>query len=276
MKKFFMDLLKSKNTARKASAIAIIVTALLLAAALLTLSVFLIASSLKKNDGDVVDNSDTVRAPETVLAEIEAFRDSQLSFGEDVAIKEARSKHPDGGANHYYASYNVSVPEVVQKHLDAMLVAHYNANKAVLICDTEDDDNCNIPTVRSADKNGMRLLITDFDDNSTSYDSEWLKNNAAKYGFICENSYYNYVGVPHAEYMTKNGYKTVAAYIEALGDERIRFTATDAIGGVTSGYEVYYISSDEALSVPTNYEYTVFAYGTTGYIIAADLSKEVT
>ena len=40
-------------------------------------------------------------------------------------------------------------------------------------------------------------------------------------------------------------------------------------------YQMYYLAADAELKVPTNYEYTVIADGTNGYIITVDMSKKI-
>lgn len=275
MKGFFTDLLKSKNRARKATAIVVIITAVLLIAALLALIVSSVVFALRNGEEDQPDDdiNNEVPAPEIEYTTIEAFTSDQLSLGSTVSIKEARTEHPAGGDNHYYASYNVSVLSAVQKRLDAMLVANYNANKSSMVSDTK-DDACNLPVIKSADMGGRRITIVSYDEEN-AYSTPWLTNNATKYGFIQDGNTFTYVGVPHAAYMAKNGIKNIDDYVEKLAAGTVKISAVDASKGTSASYEVYHIAKGSELSVPSNFAYSVIEDGADGYIIAVNLSKVI-
>ena len=279
MKDFFVSMIKSKNSGRKITAIAVMITAVLLVAALLVLIVSSVVFAARNNDNDV--NDDETPAIE-ITYEVVGELDSQIvSLGELVKIKEKRSAHPDGGTNHYYATLApISVASTVQKSLDAMLIANYNANKSSMICETKDQNgnsnpNCNIPFVNSSISSGTGITILTYDEKQ-AYTTEWLTNNAARYGFVQNDSTFIYVGVPHATYMAKCGVTSLSAYVSALSEGNVSITATDALTGATAAYEIYHIANGEELSVPTNFAYTVISDGNGGYIISVNLSRPIT
>ena len=274
MKDFFVSMIKSKNSGRKITAIAVMVTAVLLVAALLMLIISSIVFAARNNNNNT--NNDETPAIEITYETVNNLDSQIISLGESVKIKDTRSAHPAGGNNQYYASYNVSVPEAVQKNLDAMLVANYNANKSAMISDTQSQNgNCNIPVIKSSAAGGTNVTILTFDENQ-AYSTDWLTNNAAKYGFVQNGSTFIYVGVPHAAYMAKCGITSLSAYVSALGEGNVSITASDALTGTTAAYEIYHIAKGEELSVPSNFAYTVISDGNGGYIISVNLSRPIT
>lgn len=271
---FLVSMLKSKNINRRITAIAVMVTAVLLVAALLVLIISSVVFAARNNNNDT--NNDETPAIE-ITYEIAGELDSQIvSLGELVKIKEKRSAHPEGANNQYYASYNVSVQLAVQKSLDAMLVANYNANKSTMVSDTQ-NGSCNIPVVKSSAAGGTNVTILTFDEKQ-AYVTTWMTNNAARYGFVQNDSTFIYVGVPHAAYMAKCGITSLASYVNALNESEsnVSITASDALTGTTATYEIYHIAKGEELSVPSNFAYTVISDGNGGYIISVNLSKPTT
>ncbi len=268
---FFESMLKSKNSARKISAIAILVTAALLIVATIALVVSSVA--LGKGDDDQRDENNEAPTPAIEYTVVEAINDELDDLGEMVKVKDKRTAHPNGGANQYYASYNVSVPSVVQKNLDAMLVANYNANKSSMVSDTAIGE-CNIPVVKSAAAGGTSITILTYDDeNNKAYTTTWLTNNAARYGFVQNGSSFIYVGTPHAAYMAKSGIMSISSYVNVLKENSVKISAPDALTGMSASYEIYYIASGAELSVPSNFEYTAISDGNGGYIVAVNLSR---
>ena len=41
-------------------------------------------------------------------------------------------------------------------------------------------------------------------------------------------------------------------------------------------YQMYYLSADDELKVPTNYEYAVISDGQNGYVVTVNMSKPIT
>ena len=273
--KFFISMLKSKNTARKATTIAVITTAVLLLAATIALIVSSVVFATRDGRDDQRDNDETP-PPAIEYMTIDKIDNEQLSLGESVKVKENRTPHPAGATNQYYASYNVSVLETVQKHLDAMLIANYNANKSSMVSDTSDNANCNIPVVKSSANGGLNVTILTYDDeNNKPYVTTWLTNNAARYGFVQNGSTFIYVGVPHAAYMVKYGLTSIADYVQAMSNGSVKITASDALASTSASYEIYHIASGAELTVPSNFAYTATSDGNGGYIIAVNLSRPI-
>lgn len=269
---FLKSMLKSDNNARKISTIAAIVTAALLIVAVITLIVSSIVLGARGNEDDTQDNNE-ITPPTITYETIDKIEDDQLSLGSSVSIKDERTKHPDGGTNQYYASYNVSAQAVVQQHLDAMLVANFNANKANMVSDTEDPD-CNLPVIKSSAAGGVSITILTYDDeNNKPYVTTWLTNNAARYGFVQNGSTFTYVGVPHAAYMVKYDITELSDYVNTMKNGSVKISASDALTGKSASYEIYHIANGAALSVPSNFAYTVISDGNGGYIIAVNLSR---
>ena len=279
MKDFFVSMIKSKNSGRKITAIAVMVTAVLLVAALLMLIISSIVFAARNNNNNT--NNDETPAIEITYETVNNLDSQIISLGESVKIKDNRSAHPAGGTNQYYATISpISVLSTIQKNLDAMLIANYNANKSSMICETKDQNgnsnpNCNIPFVNSSISSGTGITILTYDEKQ-AYTTDWLTNNAAKYGFVQNGSTFIYVGVPHAAYMAKCGITSLSAYVSALGEGNVSITASDALTGTTAAYEIYHIAKGEELSVPSNFAYTVISDGNGGYIISVNLSRPIT
>ena len=280
MKDFFVSMIKSKNSGRKITAIAVMVTAVLLVAALLVLIISSVVFAARGNNGA---NDDQAPAIEIIYETVTELDSKIASLGESVKIKDNRSAHPAGGTNQYYATISpISVLSTIQKNLDAMLIANYNANKSSMICETKDQNgksnpNCNIPFVNSSISSGTGITILTYDEKQ-AYTTEWMTNNAARYGFVQNDSTFIYVGVPHAAYMAKCGITSLASYVNALNESEsnVSITASDALTGTTATYEIYHIAKGEELSVPSNFAYTVISDGNGGYIISVNLSRPIT
>ena len=266
-------MIKSKNSGRKITTIAVMATAVLLIAATITLVISSVVFAKNNGEDDQRDKNNEAPAPEIEYTVVESIRDELSNLGEMVKVKDKRTAHPNGGANQYYASYNVSVPSTVQKSLDAMLVANYNANKSSMVSDTSIGD-CNIPVVKSAAAGGTSVTILTYDDeNNKPYTTAWLTNNAAKYGFVQNGSSFVYVGIPHAAYMAKSGVMSISSYVSVLSNGSVKISAADVLTGATASYEIYHIASGAELSVPANFAYTAISDGNGGYIVAVNLSK---
>lgn len=130
-------------------------------------------------------------------------------------------------------------------------------------------------------KDGLTYEYTGTDEYA------WINNNCYKYGFVVrypiekaeitkiehEPWHFRYVGVPHAEYMSKNDL-CLEEYIDLLHttsvSEPLKITAE---GGT---YAVYYCPADSAASqtqipVPANTPYTLSGDNINGFIITVEL-----
>ena len=122
---------------------------------------------------------------------------------------------------------------------------------------------------------GLLMFLSDFTSDSGAYVkissdySEWLKANAAKYGFV--NSFedaYRYVGVTHATYMAENKL-SLADYINFLKKNHSADQKMLQIGD----YGVYYVSckAGDSINVPANNEYTISGTNEGGVIVTVKL-----
>ncbi len=125
---------------------------------------------------------------------------------------------------------------------------------------------------------------------SNASETEWLKNNAHKYGFIFRSPsdkkdivgyslswQLRYVGVPHAEYMYKNDlcleeYLEVVAKDHKYGGSHLTLACSDG-----NTYEVYYVSApDEGsikLPVPESRPYTISGDNVGGFIVTMTVEE---
>lgn len=114
----------------------------------------------------------------------------------------------------------------------------------------------------------------------------WLKSNAARYGFILRYPadktditgvadyavYFRYVGVAHATYMSKNNL-SLEEYLDTLK----QYTSKDRLTVTADGktYEVYMASGTGTLSVPKNYAYEVSGTNCGSVVVTIDRSATV-
>ena len=135
---------------------------------------------------------------------------------------------------------------------------------------------------------GVQLAYTQDDRNydlSADPTYSWITENCYKYGFIVRypdanaditnvsdyESYFRYVGVAHATYMTANDL-CMEEYVEAL---RMQKNPLKVIGSDGCKYEVYYfaVNGDTKIEVPANYTYTVSGTNDGGVVVTVNLSK---
>ncbi len=118
----------------------------------------------------------------------------------------------------------------------------------------------------------------------------WIPTNAAKYGFVIRypnekaettgvsdyESYYRYVGVAHATYMTEKDL-CLEEYVEAVKDytqkKPLKITGVDG-----NKYEVYYVAvkGNTTVKVPENFVYTVSGTNEGGVIVTVNRSETST
>ena len=272
---FFVSILKSKNHAEKITAIAIIVTTVLLWISVIALIVSSIVSGGNGGKDDQRDN--TPKEPEIVYGTVNSVDDHLIQKDNMVNVRDNRSKLSADTTNQYYATAtrDITLTYGAQKALDKMLVTFYNMNKVKIVTDVS-LSGCNIPTISNANSAGLSFTIQTFNDKSIVGDATyaWIFTNAAKYGFVYSNDTFTYVGVVHATVMSKNGISGTDAYVAFLKNGSVKVNATDGISGRTGNYTVYYAEGEEQFSVPTNYSYTAEAINN-GYIITVDMSRVI-
>ncbi len=117
----------------------------------------------------------------------------------------------------------------------------------------------------------------------------WLTENCHKYGFIIRypadkiaatgiadyESYFRYVGIPHASYMKANNL-CLEEYIDALK----AYSTSDPlkiVGADGHNYEISYITvkGDETVKCPTGYAYTLSGTNEGGVVLTIDRSQTV-
>lgn len=135
-----------------------------------------------------------------------------------------------------------------------MTSAEYNATGTkllVYLCYEEDETTGDLGS-------GLTVDVAVFDGSSTyvlssadcSEEFNWLKDNAAKYGFVIlspektgrKHYAFRYVGVPHASYMEENDL-SLTAYLESLRTHH----ADEPISVVNDGvhYTIYYVEATD-------------------------------
>ncbi len=116
---------------------------------------------------------------------------------------------------------------------------------------------------------------------------DWIKTNMTKYGFVTRypeakaeitgvsdyESYFRYVGVAHATYMSAQGL-CMEEYIEAVKS----YTQKDPLkitGADGKSYEVYYVAvkGNTTVKVPKNFVYTVSGTNDGGVIVTINRSE---
>ena len=278
----------TKTPAKRYTAIAVMITAGLLAVALVVLIVSSIAfAAIDSGSGDASAGGSSgegdfdggaTGGTVTYSTVTKDALDKKLSANL-VSIRSNRTEFAGGGdSDQYYASTTSDklTPDA-QKALDTMLIAFYEANKEALVTNTGSDD-CNIPYVTEA-KDGATFIIKAYDEESdlskTTY--KWIYDNASKYGFIYSGNKFTYVGVAVASYMKTSSLTSVSALVENLKGRTGNVSISAVAVGATkaTSYQIYYVSTDGELKAPSNYEYSVIAGGTNGYVIVVDMSKKI-
>lgn len=125
-------------------------------------------------------------------------------------------------------------------------------------------------------------------------DFKWINENSYKYGFIVrypedkeditefryEPWHFRYVGIPHANYMTKNNL-CLEEYIDLLREsypysgEHLEFSDSEG-----ANYEVYFYPSDDAaevtnVAVPSGYRYDISGNNVDGFIVTVHKDEPV-
>ncbi len=113
----------------------------------------------------------------------------------------------------------------------------------------------------------------------------WITENCHKYGFIIRypdeksditgvedyESYFRYVGVAHATYMTENDL-CLEEYVDLLVAQKKALKVTGADG---DKYEIYYtaVKDDTDVNVPVNYAYTLSGTNDGGVVVTVNRSE---
>ncbi len=286
---------KHQNTAKKYALYAAMGTlaALVLAVVILVVSSIMFAAGDKTDgqvadgDGDVIGGGNSGGALTSSLTYTEISSDElDAKAKKQVKFKSEKERTITSGTNDlYYAKY--SIDELSEETMEAahqMFVAFYNANKASLITDigsNKDNKDCTIPLLKDKSKSGTSFKIFVFGNDKSIYNNDtykWLYSNAYKYGFITSENTFTYVGVAAASYMHTNKLTTVdmlVSKLEANGGKPMSVSATVIGGAKPTAHQMYYMSADAELKVPSNYAYSVLSHGENGYIITVDMSAKI-
>ena len=265
MKKLLTAIFGAENAEKPASktiAYAAIATVAALVLAAIILVISLIAGAFAKEeealpaDGEGGEGGSSIKIEYTTVT----IEDLANIVGgmESVDLQTARTKNgTDDTDKYYYAAPSDTLKKIVQAELDAMLVKFYETkNVHVFVGGTKmvSDKSGFVVELR---KDASSFANAEVISNTGDY--TWIYDNAAKYGFVYEGNTFTYVGKAAA----------------AKGIEAVKSSTADAPVGTASA-KCYFVKADaNNIKLPTNYEYTVTAYGN-GYIVTVDLTKKVT
>ena len=280
---------KNTSPARKYAAYAIIITAIAFVLALVILIVSSIAFAVTdgRNDTPVGDNAsgDGDVGGGTLVSstlQYEAITADKLEAKTDKLVLLADKRTTSENVALYYGiapKSSLKLTESVAKATDLMLVDFYTENVKTLNVSTSDEKKCDLPLVTDASDDGMSFSVERYEGNDVSIagDSkyEWIFKNAYKYGFVCKDNTFTYVGAPISTYMKTKNIATVEAFIKALNGKNVSVSVASIGESKATAYQVYYLAKDAELKAPSNYEYSVVANGADGYFIIVNMSKKV-
>ena len=283
------------------------VTAALIAAMILFLAIFGIASLLSKNKKLEGENEPAnIGSTTTItLSENNLYSGNLLVLDENNTFKgtpslvnlqsySGRSKktEQEGGGNTYtILSANRTgfmATDAAASALNKMLGAFYKSAKddnifiAAAYNKTDEDTQ---KAVYSSGEAFEHMYFHDYDTNKMNDQRSiagvqlysWIYTNAYKYGFVTvggsDSNVFRYVGIVHSNAMKQNNL-SFDQYIENIKqytpDSPLKVTAS----GVS--YAISFLAKDAEHIIPEKYEYTVSGNNVDGYIITVNLSKKVT
>lgn len=274
---------KNASPAKRYVIYAAIVTLFALVAALVVLGVSSIVFALTDTPADTLEEADGTgdgaNTPVSTGLKYDTVTADELDEMVDglVVFKSAEDRTIEGN-NRYYGktSGENKLSSITMGAVHNMMIDFYTANKSVLKTDIKAED-CNIPLIDNADESGCRFKIVNYKEEAIKNDKTygWIFSNAHKYGFIYEDNSFTYVGVAAAKYLNGKGtLETLVTKLENNG-KNVSVTATAVGASKAASYQIYYLSADAELKVPSEYEYTVLANGTNGYVITVNTSKKV-
>lgn len=302
----FLETLLSGNSvkernAKKACAIAIVVTALILVVSIIALVICQVVDMTANvgNDNDEGNEQEPVQIGELVskqLSESAIYSGNLLTLNAnaryqgdvDVVNLQKRTDRPttESGEN----SYSVLKADREKYHateetaaaLNKMLKAFYEAKK---------DDNIvisgayNINEVATQDavySSGEAVALSYFHDYANNGINDqrsiskvdtynWIYANAHKYGFVAvsgNSNIFRYVGVTHATAIKTRGL-SLDNYLAQLKNA----TPEQPITLNANGTRVAYYCPVTDVQVPKNYSYEISGNNVDGVIVTVDLSK---
>jgi len=286
---------------------AICVTAVLIAAMLLFLAIFGIASLLAKNkkSDSKEDAASTVSVGttfKTTISEDKLYSGSLLVLDGNhpyVGIPnlvniQNHSDRPTHMVNNVeeniYTVYgqqnqnNLKATGSAITALDKMISAFYKAKgDDNIIIDAAYNESLITQSAIYSSGEAFRLtyFVTpvqgSFHNQAPIYEDtkyDWIYSNAHKYGFVsvgeAKSNVFRYVGIAHSTAMKQNKL-SFDEYIQSVK----KYTPDSALKVSASGenYAIYYLAKDSEHILPKDYEYTVSGNNVDGYIITVNLSR---
>ena len=303
-----MDKREKKSTLRSYTFLGIILlTAVLVVTLLVTAIGAIIANVASKNDsgsnsapkGDIkwaeitVSDADTKAGPLVLVNKTHEYTfpatDDHLASINDKRMTHTPRLYLQSGLSTY-------MERTALDALDEMLVDFYAATGKdnVLLKyayrDYESQKSFSTAPGFSDHHTGFGIeLAYQLDDRQYALSADptyaWLTENCCKYGFVIRypdakaditgvedyESYFRYVGVAHATYMTANNL-CMEECIEHLQTQKNPLKVTGADG---CKYEIYYfaVDGDTKVEVPTNYAYTISGTNDGGVVVTVNRSK---
>ena len=271
---------KNASPAKRYVIYAAIVTLFALVAALVVLGVSSIVFALTDTPADTLEEADGTgdgaNTPVSTGLKYDTVTADELDEMVDglVDIQSNRTAISGSDDKYYYAMSGDKLSSETQKAVDALLIAYYNENSktVVFVGGSQQTDNTSGAVVEIR-KDASSFSEAEPIKNDKTYG--WIFSNAHKYGFIYEDNSFTYVGVAAAKYL--NGKGTLETLVTKLenNSKNVSVTATAVGASKAASYQIYYLSADAELKVPSEYEYTVLANGTNGYVITVNTSKKV-
>jgi D-alanyl-D-alanine carboxypeptidase len=302
---FFETLIDGSNEKerkqKKLCAIVILVTAVLLAIALIVFTICQVVDATSNNNSDKEKDTEeeTVNLGETTvktLSDTAIYSGNLLTLDSshrykgdvDVVNLQQRTDRPKTEANENTYSVLSAVrdkyhaTEETAKALNKMLKAFYEAKKDDNLFISGAYDTSKIDDQDAIYSSGETIALSYFHDYATNGINDqrtiagvdtykWIYANAHKYGFVAVSSNSNefrYIGVTHATAMKSKGL-SLNNYLKQLKNA----TPDSPMQLDASGSHIAYYCPIDDVKIPKNYSYEISGNNVDGVIITVNLSK---
>ena len=302
---FFETLIDGSNEKerkqKKLCAIVILVTAVLLAIALIVFTICQVVDATSNNNSDKEKDTEekTVNLGETTvktLSDTAIYSGNLLTLDSshrykgdvDVVNLQQRTDRPKTEANENTYSVLSAVrdkyhaTEETAKALNKMLKAFYEAKKDDNLFISGAYDTSKIDDQDAIYSSGETIALSYFHDYATNGINDqrtiagvdtykWIYANAHKYGFVALSSNSNefrYIGVTHATAMKAKGL-SLNNYLKQLKNA----TPDSPMQLDASGSYIAYYCPISDVKVPKNYRYEISGNNVDGVIVTVNLSK---
>ena len=288
---------------KKRTLVAICITAALIAAMLLFLAIFGLASLLAKDKKTDLEAESVVSIGatfKTTISEDKLYSGSLLVLdgnhpyngNANVIAIESHTNRPthqvEGNTQNIYTvldKVNFKATTAAITAFDKMLVQFLkNGDDNIIIANAYDEGSKSVQDPIYSTGEAFELKYyhnydkkTNPNDKRSLYGASapytWIYENAHKYGFVNigeRSSVFRYVGVAHSTAMKQKNL-SFEQYIESIKT----YTPDAALKVSVSGesYAIYYLAKDSEHILPKDYEYTVSGNNVDGYIITVNLSR---